>query len=1000
MAERDARPEPHCDDLDFSERIRFADLLRDEYREIDHRRKKAGLPPAPGENGRPLRMTGLALSGGGIRSATFNLGVLQALAAKMKLASFDYLSTVSGGGYTGGWWSAWLARDERDKDPNPSLFPPRENIVGERDQRRATMEQAGHKGGTDRQQVKDSAITAADDPIHHLRLFSNFITPRKGILSADTWRAIAITGRNIVLTWLILLPIILAAIMIGQAWFALTLGESKDLIKRFVFALAVPVLLLFGTLASVLVWIVATRRLITWGDKVAVTLGGIVCTTLTAIFLSTLGVSGGPIFGVALLLIAWIIYVFIRLFWWQFTSSSRYTDTDYWRNRLVLIQTKTLAYAVFAAVILLFAGFGHVLFDFLLHETTEAASKAGGLGALALSLISAAYTAYKASPTGGADQKTDQKPSLLQRIAFAVAPILFILTIGIVLSWVGNALYELVRDPEAPHRLVVLSRGALVAAFLFLVFALYEFRPRQKWLILIPISVLWISLLYGALTFLQPRPVMGAIALGIVSAVLFIRSYLRRRKWIAFYAIVLGAIAYWFSTLHPESFASWGHDRIPQVVVAGVMATLSLLLLEVAAGRGANTRCIALSIIACTMFVLIGATMSLPGTTAHAALTIVALVSIILGWVLALGWLADPNALTIHAFYKARLVRAYMGASNPLRAQATEADITDAVPGDDVLLTKLRNTDRGAPYHLVNTMLNLVGSGDLATQARSSESFLMSKNYCGSIRTGFRRTDEYSCGLISLGTAVAVSGAAASPSMGAQTPSAALSALLTLFNVRTGYWAPTPSMSYWRSGSTRLWPVYTLQELVSQTTDLLPYCYLTDGGHYENTGAYSLIQRGCNLIVVGECGADPKTVLEDLGNLIRKVRIDFAAEVVFDDEDIRKLRSDPPGERIVIGKIYYNDRHMKELGLPASESVGTIIIMKPNLSGSEPVDVKQYGFLNSEFPQQNTFDLSYDEAQFESYRRLGQLSGELAAARMDQWTAEVTPKTTDYNART
>ena len=40
--------------------------------------------------------------------------------------------------------------------------------------------------------------------------------------------------------------------------------------------------------------------------------------------------------------------------------------------------------------------------------------------------------------------------------------------------------------------------------------------------------------------------------------------------------------------------------------------------------------------------------------------------------------------------------------------------------------------------------------------------------------------------------------------MGAQTPSAALSALMTLFNVRTGYWTPTPSLSYWRSASTRL----------------------------------------------------------------------------------------------------------------------------------------------------------------------------------------------------
>ena len=54
------------------------------------------------------RLTGLAFSGGGIRSATFNLGVLQALAKLKLLDQFNYLSTVSGGGYIGSWLSAWV----------------------------------------------------------------------------------------------------------------------------------------------------------------------------------------------------------------------------------------------------------------------------------------------------------------------------------------------------------------------------------------------------------------------------------------------------------------------------------------------------------------------------------------------------------------------------------------------------------------------------------------------------------------------------------------------------------------------------------------------------------------------------------------------------------------------------------------------------------------------------------------------------------------------------
>src|SRR6201993_4061728 len=58
----------------------------------------------------PIDRVGLAFSGGGIRSATFNLAVLKALQALHVLKHVDYLSTVSGGGYVGAWWTAWRAR--------------------------------------------------------------------------------------------------------------------------------------------------------------------------------------------------------------------------------------------------------------------------------------------------------------------------------------------------------------------------------------------------------------------------------------------------------------------------------------------------------------------------------------------------------------------------------------------------------------------------------------------------------------------------------------------------------------------------------------------------------------------------------------------------------------------------------------------------------------------------------------------------------------------------
>src|ERR1035438_9106467 len=85
---------------------RFDDVFSAELEEIAKRQQKP--------NGKEVdrkELAGIALSGGGIRSATSSLGVLQALRSLGVLGVFDYLSTVSGGGFTGSWWSAWTSRN-------------------------------------------------------------------------------------------------------------------------------------------------------------------------------------------------------------------------------------------------------------------------------------------------------------------------------------------------------------------------------------------------------------------------------------------------------------------------------------------------------------------------------------------------------------------------------------------------------------------------------------------------------------------------------------------------------------------------------------------------------------------------------------------------------------------------------------------------------------------------------------------------------------------------
>jgi hypothetical protein len=353
------------------------------------------------------------------------------------------------------------------------------------------------------------------------------------------------------------------------------------------------------------------------------------------------------------------------------------------------------------------------------------------------------------------------------------------------------------------------------------------------------------------------------------------------------------------------------------------------------------------------------------------------LLAIVCVWVGALGWMVDPNAVSMHQFYKGRLVRAYLGASNVRRLLYRDKEITETVAGDDLPLRLVRNCDHGGPYHLINTTLNLVAGRDLATAQRAASSFILSQKYCGSRRTNYCSTEEYMNGQLSLGTAVAASGAAVSPNMGAKKPTAALAMLMTLLNVRLGYWAPTPNRDGWNSAQPRLWPFYLVREFLSQTNDLSDYCYLTDGGHFDNTGLYSLIERGCRYVVVVDCGSDPKPCFEDLGEAIRRCRIDFGTEIKLSLNSFLETSCGKGNQSFAVGEIEFSREHICSLNVEDSEVEkslkGTILYFRPAVIETVTPDVRQYAIENQNFPQQPTTNQWFGEAQFESYRQLGQL---------------------------
>jgi hypothetical protein len=187
-----------------------------------------------------------------------------------------------------------------------------------------------------------------------------------------------------------------------------------------------------------------------------------------------------------------------------------------------------------------------------------------------------------------------------------------------------------------------------------------------------------------------------------------------------------------------------------------------------------------------------------------------------------------------------------------------------------------------------------------------------------------------------------------------------------------------------------------MREFLSQTTDLSSFCYLTDGGHFDNTGLYSLVQRGCRHIVVVDCGADPKPPrFEDLGDALRRCRIDFGTEIdlsldclIPDDADSSKGEKSSTVRPFSFGTITYSIPHAKQLGWIVEDQDhwgsrnGWILWVKPSLISRASGDVLQYGFAHGDFPQQSTANQWFDEAQFESYRKLGEQTAKAIFGKM------------------
>ena len=390
---------------------------------------------------------------------------------------------------------------------------------------------------------------------------------------------------------------------------------------------------------------------------------------------------------------------------------------------------------------------------------------------------------------------------------------------------------------------------------------------------------------------------------------------------------------------------------------------------------------------------------------------------------LVIGWLLSPNANSLHQLYRDRLSKAFL--FDPSRREAAHAlhrlkGITGA-EADDLLrnsdlepLNTLRVSALSpdlAPYHLINTALNIEASKYANRRGRNADFFIFSPLFTGSAATGYVETPsmEKEMNGLTAGTAMAVSGAAASSNMGSATIKA-LVPTLAILNVRLGYWITNPAAV--ARTLKKAWPLrlfdkfYFVKELFGLLTEDSETVYLTDGGHIENLGLYELLRRRCKLIIAIDAEADPDMSFGSLVTLERYARIDFGLRLGLPWAALRDTSRDasaeilksgglppnkaPHGPHCALGTIYYP---RKAGETDDTNSTGVLLYIKASFTGDENDYVVDYKRRNPDFPHESTLDQLFTEEQFEVYRDLGFHAVNSAFNRSDKVSMNPDPVT-------
>ncbi len=305
----------------------------------------------------------------------------------------------------------------------------------------------------------------------------------------------------------------------------------------------------------------------------------------------------------------------------------------------------------------------------------------------------------------------------------------------------------------------------------------------------------------------------------------------------------------------------------------------------------------------------------------------------------------NVNLTSPHRMYRGGLAKTFV---RRCEGETSEVPLTDINPAGT------------APYHLINATVNVPSSENTALKDRGCDFFLFSKHWVGSMTTGYERTARWKANgdALDLATAMAVSGAAFAPHMGLGS-NPLLASLMTLLNVRLGFWIKKPSA---KSQFSAPGIACLLREMSGLgMSEHQAWLHLSDGGHIENLAVYELLRRRCKFIVCVDGEADPNFTFHGFMTLVRHAQIDFGIRITPRLDDLR------PDPATGLCKSHF---HLCRVEYPGGD-IGLLLYIKLSVTGNEAELIKRYRITHPEFPHQPTLDQFFDQEQWESYRHLG-----------------------------